>query len=125
MLLSGDDLCICSTTDATTITVSHECRARQRQGSSCRVPLTASTGTNMASGTLDEFFVYTANAYTSGGVCTVGAAHRDTLLAVYGACGRVGAQQPLGFSNSEIHSVRLKERLSTNHHLGFTWPNRA
>ena len=43
--------------------------------------------------------------YTAGGVCRVGATHRDTLLAVYAACGPFGAQQPLGFSNSESHTV--------------------
>eukprot|EP00962_Isochrysis_galbana_P050065 scaffold21517_cov99-Isochrysis_galbana.AAC.2 len=101
----GDDLCHCVSADSSSSTISSACRAKLRPGSSCRVPLRAAAGTSFAGGILDEFYSYTATGYTRGGLCRVGALHRDTLLAVYAACGRTGAQEPLGFSNSETHTV--------------------
>lgn len=54
-----------------------------------------------ASGVLDEYFVYKATQYTSGGRCQVVSTHSDTLIAAYAECGRFGALTPLGFANSE------------------------
>ena len=54
-----------------------------------------------ASGVVDEYFVYKATGYASGGRCQVVSTHADTLLAVYASCGRHGALDPLGFANSE------------------------
>jgi len=103
-----DDLCMCSQTDAHVVTYSHDCKSKTKVGSSCRIPKSASLGTNMASGVDDEYYVYQASQFSSGGICKVGSSKRDTLIAVYGSCNRVGAQQPLAFSNSEGHLAQVE-----------------
>ena len=40
-------------------------------------------------------------------MCRVSSTPRDTLIAVYATCSRVGAQEPLGFSNSEGHTATV------------------
>ena len=70
-------------------------------GSSCRVAKPAHSGTNWASGVIDEHFHYQASAFSRGGRCTVGSTKRDTLVAVYATCSRFGSQSPVGFANSE------------------------
>ena len=72
-----------------------------RPGSHCKVAKPAHTGANWGSGVVDEYFLYVASQYTSGGRCTVTSTKRDTLIAAYATCGRFGAQAPLGFANSE------------------------
>ena len=104
-LTSCDELCLCPQTDERELSYSDACRQRIKAGSNCKVALPAKMGSNSASGVDDEFFVFTPS---TGGSCRVGTTHRDTLLAVYGACGRVGAQQPVAFSNSEGHKADVE-----------------
>lgn len=99
--------CLCSVGEAAVYTLAAECRDKTRRGATCRAPLRASTGTNYASGKADEFFVWQPGAYREGGVCRVSSTTRDTLIAVYATCSRVGAQEPLGFSNSEGHTATV------------------
>jgi hypothetical protein len=96
-----DDLCLCTTSDNARVDFSHECRASVPPGSSCKVAKPAHSGTNWASGVIDEHFHYQAAGFSRGGRCTVGATKRDTLVAVYSTCARFGSQQPVGFANSE------------------------
>ena len=100
-LTSCDELCICKSSDLTRFTMSHECRAQLPPGSHCRLAKPSHAGANWASGVVDEYFAYKATAYASGGVCQMESTHRDTLLGVYKACTRFGAQEPVGFANSE------------------------
>ena len=100
--LSGcDELCVCNAPDKALVDISHECRAAIAPGSHCKVAKPAHTGANWGSGVVDEYFLYVASQYTSGGRCTVTSTKRDTLIAAYATCGRFGAQAPLGFANSE------------------------
>ena len=96
-----DELCVCSSADNQRIDFSHECRASVPSGSHCMQAKPAHSGTNWASGVLDEHFVFVASSYSRGGHCIVSSAKKDTLLAVYASCSRFGAQSPLGFANSE------------------------
>lgn len=96
-----DELCVCASADPQRIDVSHECRAAVAPGSHCKLAKPAHSGTNWASGVVDEQFSFTASSYSRGGRCTVSSTKRDTLLAVYSTCSRFGAQSPLGFANSE------------------------
>merc|ERR1712087_602954 len=106
-LTACDDLCMCPQEDMHQITYSHDCKDKRKIGSHCRMPLPAVVGTNYASGVDDEFFSFKASQYASGGMCKVMSTHRDTLIAVYGACSRTGAQQPKAFSNSEGHLAQV------------------
>lgn len=68
---SCDSFCMCSATDSSRVEYSHECRASVQQGSHCGVPKEAHVGNNWASGVLDEYYVYKASGYNSGGRCQV------------------------------------------------------
>ncbi len=100
-LTSCDELCVCKSADLARFSFSHECRAQLPPGSHCHLSKPAHSGANWASGVVDEYFAFKATAYLQGGVCQMESTHRDTLLAVYQACTRFGAQEPVGFANSE------------------------
>jgi len=100
-LLRCGALCACPTADATRFDYSYECLRAVQPGTQCALPKEAHVGSNWASGVLDEYFVFKATQYTKGGRCQVISTHADTLIAVYGQCGRFGALEVLGFANSE------------------------
>jgi len=102
------DLCVCPQQDTSALEYSHLCQERVKAGSHCQAALPATGGNNVASGVDDEFFAFTATQYLKGGVCKVATTKRDTLIAVYGDCSRVGAQDPLAFSNSEGHLASVE-----------------
>ena len=119
---SCDDLCMCKQTDSSSLlSYSHACRAKLKVGSNCRLPLQARAGTNYASGVHDEFFAFTATAQASG-ACKVYTSQRDALLAVYGACARVGPQEPLAFSTSaEGHLASAEWKCTPGRTYYFFW----
>jgi hypothetical protein len=100
--MSGcDEKCVCASADSRRVDYSHECRQSIAPGSHCKVSKPAHSGSNWASGVVDETFHYTALSYSRGGRCTISSSKRDTLIAVYSVCSRFGAQSPVGFANSE------------------------
>jgi len=121
-LSSCDDRCICpQSADFHEISYSQECRAKMKIGSHCRVPKPARAGTNYANGVDDEFFTFTATEYKSGGACHVGTSQRDTMIAVYADCSRVGGQQPVAFSNSEGHLAQVDFPCTSGHEYFLFW----
>lgn len=100
-LLDCDAKCMCNMVDESKVGYSAACRSTITTGSSCGSPKEAASGTNYASGVLDEYFSYVASDYEVGGRCTVISHQRDTLIAVYSQCGRFGPLSPVGFANSE------------------------
>ena len=71
-----DELCVCASAEPQRVDVSHECRAAIAPGSHCKLAKSAHSGTNWASGVVDEYFAYKATSYTSGGVCQMQSMHR-------------------------------------------------